>query len=56
MADRYYADEDYEKILKHSGLVTVWFRSLEILTLTQGDGLCRSNTQEILSRKQFGLH
>jgi|GEM_PF-5906029 len=27
------------------GLVTVWFRSLEIITLTQGDGLCRLNTR-----------
>ncbi len=37
------------------GLVTVWFRSLEIIYLTQGDGTCRSSIQKILSRKQFGL-
>jgi replication initiation protein RepC len=31
------------------GLVTVWFRSLEIIYLTQGDGLWRSNIQKISS-------
>ena len=48
--------QELVRVTEERGLVTVWFRSLEILTLTQGDGLCRSNTQEILSRKQFGLH
>jgi glycine betaine catabolism A len=31
------------------GLVTVWFRSLEIIYLTQGDGSCRSSIQKISS-------
>jgi hypothetical protein len=48
---------DYgKKRAKQVGLVTVWFRLLEIITLTQGDGLWRLNTQKISSRKQFGLH
>jgi hypothetical protein len=34
---------------KPDGLVTVWFRSLEIIYLTQGDGLCRSSIQKISS-------
>jgi 3-hydroxyacyl-CoA dehydrogenase len=33
----------------YDGLVTVWFRSLEIIYLTQGDGTWRSSIQRISS-------
>ena len=36
------------------GLVTVWFRSLEIIELTQGDRSWRSSIVKISSKKQFG--
>jgi Transglycosylase SLT domain len=34
---------------RQSGLATFSFRSLEIIYLTQGDGLCRSSIQKISS-------
>ena len=38
------------------GLVTVWFRSLEIIYLTQGDRSWRSSIRKISSKRQLGLH
>ena len=38
-----------------TGLATVWFRSLEIIYLTQGDRTWRLSIQKISSRKQSGL-
>jgi hypothetical protein len=40
-------------IERADGLVTVWFRSLEIIELTQGDRSCRSSIVKSSSRKQF---